>query len=147
MPITRFIDMTGLRMGRLLVKEYIFRPHKQGRSTWLCLCDCGNTREYLRSSLRTGKTLSCGCLGKNRGPKKAKKYGGIKAPEYKNWILMKERCLNKNSKGFPNYGGAGITVCDEWIFSFERFMDDMGRKPSPRHIRNSTGSIEKIASK
>ena len=38
---------------------------------------------------------------------------------------MKQRCLNENRPDFPNYGGRGITICDEWKNSFERFRDDM----------------------
>lgn len=30
------------------------------------------------------------------------------------WEGMKERCYNKNSKHYYNYGGRGIMVCDEW---------------------------------
>ena len=29
--------------------------------------------------------------------------------------------------------GRGITVCDEWQHSYETFLRDMGRKPSPQH--------------
>ena len=27
---------------------------------------------------------------------------------------MKKRCDNENDNAFPNYGGRGITYCDEW---------------------------------
>lgn len=27
---------------------------------------------------------------------------------------MKERCLNPNCKSYPDYGGRGISVCEEW---------------------------------
>ena len=27
---------------------------------------------------------------------------------------MKQRCCNPNTKSFKNYGGRGITICDEW---------------------------------
>ena len=39
---------------------------------------------------------------------------------------MKNRCYNKNVPGYKNYGGRGITVCDEWINSFETFYKDVG---------------------
>jgi hypothetical protein len=34
---------------------------------------------------------------------------------------MLKRCYNKNCKAYCNYGGRGITVCDEWIESFDNF--------------------------
>jgi hypothetical protein len=27
---------------------------------------------------------------------------------------MKQRCMNTNSKHYPNYGGRGLYVCEEW---------------------------------
>lgn len=38
---------------------------------------------------------------------------------------MRQRCENKNNKGYPNYGGRGITVCERWHL-FENFIADMG---------------------
>lgn len=46
---------------------------------------------------------------------------------------MKTRCLNKNSTGWKYYGAIGIKVCPRWVASFENFLEDMGRKPTPRH--------------
>lgn len=28
---------------------------------------------------------------------------------------IKRRCYNPNCRNFENYGGRGITVCDEWL--------------------------------
>ncbi|MGF0064288.1 hypothetical protein ACQRCQ_03305 [Lachnospiraceae bacterium SGI.085] len=36
---------------------------------------------------------------------------------------MKKRCYQPTSAGYKNYGGRGITVCDEWISSYESFRD------------------------
>lgn len=30
------------------------------------------------------------------------------------WKKMKERCYNTNCERYKNYGGRGITVCEEW---------------------------------
>lgn len=53
--------------------------------------------------------------------------------EYNTWQQMKARCHVVSSSGFHKYGAKGITVCDRWRNSFEDFIADMGRKPSPQH--------------
>jgi hypothetical protein len=46
---------------------------------------------------------------------------------------MQTRCFNPNSIGYKNYGGRGITVCPEWVASFEAFFEYLGDRPSPKH--------------
>jgi hypothetical protein len=41
---------------------------------------------------------------------------------------MKQRCFNPRAANYENYGGQGITVCEEWL-SFEAFFADMGTCP------------------
>ena len=43
---------------------------------------------------------------------------------------MKQRCENKNHTSYHHYGERGITVCQRWRYSFENFINDMGRRPS-----------------
>lgn len=40
---------------------------------------------------------------------------------YKVWSGIKQRCFNPNSNRYKNYGGRGISICDEWKNSFETF--------------------------
>jgi hypothetical protein len=54
-------------------------------------------------------------------------------PEYWAWRDMKKRCFLPKNKYFHNYGGRGITVCDEWVNDFDQFVDDVGYRPSPAH--------------
>ena len=65
-----------------------------------------------------------------------KKHGegnvGQTTPEYKTWVALRSRCLSNTNRSYPQYGGRGITVCARWN-SYENFLHDMGRKPSPRH--------------
>jgi hypothetical protein len=41
---------------------------------------------------------------------------------YSIWNGMKTRCYNKNQPGYKNYGGRGITICEEW-FTFMNFYN------------------------
>jgi hypothetical protein len=50
------------------------------------------------------------------------------------WSDMKQRCFNQKAKQYPNYGGRGITVCDEWVSSFKQFISDMGEKPEGKTL-------------
>jgi hypothetical protein len=45
---------------------------------------------------------------------------------------MRYRCNNRNHPGYKWYGGRGIAICERWG-SYETFLADMGRKPSPQH--------------
>ena len=53
--------------------------------------------------------------------------------EYQSWKGMRERVRNPNSKTYCRYGGRGISICEEWMSSFEAFLMDMGKKPSKQH--------------
>jgi hypothetical protein len=58
---------------------------------------------------------------------------------------MLSRCNNPNHKSFKHYGGRGIEVHLNW-FSYENFLRDMGRRPSPKHSLdriNNEGDYEK----
>jgi hypothetical protein len=46
---------------------------------------------------------------------------------------MKERCYAPSYRGYHNYGGRGIRICDEWRNSFEAFYAHIGPRPSSEH--------------
>jgi len=52
---------------------------------------------------------------------------------YKTFVRIKCRCYNIKDKRYKDYGGRGITVCDEWRNSFEQFAKDMGEPPTKKH--------------
>ena len=55
---------------------------------------------------------------------------------------MVQRCTNKNSKDYDDYGGSGIVVCKRWLNSFENFLSDMGEMPEGMTIerKNNNGN-------
>jgi hypothetical protein len=54
------IEMTGAKVGRLLVLGRA--PNLGSCVAWRCQCGCGVTKVVRAASLRSGATLSCGCL-------------------------------------------------------------------------------------
>lgn len=130
-------DLTGNKFGRLLVIR-LDQPIGNRRS-FLCLCDCGNSKIVRSESLTAGITKSCGCIRFEKIQNLRKSHGKSKTAEYKSWNHAKSRITNKNDPKYPYYGGRGITMCQEWISSFEAFYNDMGDKPSSKH---SLGRID-----
>ena len=47
---------------------------------------------------------------------------------------MLSRCNNPKDKHYKNYGGRGITICPEWVKSFDNFYNDM----YPLHDKKKT---------
>lgn len=42
---------------------------------------------------------------------------------YQIWNGMKQRCQNSKTINYRDYGGKGISVCEEWNNSFKSFYD------------------------
>ena len=51
------------------------------------------------------------------------KHGGKGTRLYRIWQQMKNRCHNPKTSRFKDYGGRGITVCDEWKNDFQAFYN------------------------
>lgn len=47
-----------------------------------------------------------------------------KEPWYGSYHSMMDRCYREKAKNYPQYGGRGITVCEEWhdIEAFEKWV-------------------------
>lgn len=58
--MNELIDLTGRRFGKLTVREKL-PPLRDGRTRWLCDCDCGNTCIVNSYALRKRNQQSCGC--------------------------------------------------------------------------------------
>ena len=128
----KLIDMTGERFGRLVVIERAETFTTKGgkkKTMWLCLCDCGQTKPIAQGSLKSGRTKSCGCLTKDVTSATRTTHGKRKTKIYGVWSAMKNRCLNTNTDRFRDYGGRGITVCQEWKDSFEAFYNYVSQLP------------------
>lgn len=145
MPQARLLDMTGQRVGRLVVVERA--PNSpEGNAQWRCRCDCGTEVLKKGGDLRFGRIHSCGCLRREKTRAFATRHGHARTtgrtPEYSPWQAMIARCTRPTHKNYADYGGRGITVCERWRYSFEAFLADMGPRPTPAHTierRNNDG--------
>lgn len=111
-------DLTGRRFNMLVVQRRVANS-KRGQSRWECLCDCGNSTIVTASNLKTGAVKSCGCLKH----KKHDTHHLSHTPLCKVWYKMRQRCYSINDQAYKDYGGRGITICDEWKNNFESFYN------------------------
>lgn len=123
----RYKDLTGQKFGYLTCIEPV--KIRNGVYKWLCECVCGNRKIIDRYSIVSGKTRSCGCMTSQlkcetrtiSGDEswKNRTYDRL----YRVWQGMKARCYNPNNKDYPNYGGRGIKVCEEWEHNYPTFKE------------------------
>ena len=113
------------KFGRLTVickgATYYSGQEKHPRFKWICKCDCGNTTNVCTRDLKSGKVASCGCYRREHTRKFARTHGLSHTRLYEIRTKMIARCYNPKTTYYYNYGGRGITVCDEWLESFENF--------------------------
>lgn len=87
------------------------------------ICDCGKHGTYSLPRLKNGNTKSCGCQKVTAMAKAVKaitKHGLHNHQLYHIWSGIKDRCGDVKNK---NYGGRGISVCDEWRTDFMAFYN------------------------
>jgi hypothetical protein len=120
--VGKFKDITGQKFGRLTVIERL-ENDKWKQARWKCLCECGNYIICITRDLKKGSVKSCGCLHKEIIKKVNTKHGLKKTRLYRLWNTIKRRCYNKSFEKYKNYGGRGITMCDEWKNDFKSFHD------------------------
>lgn len=105
----RFKDLTGLRFGQLVCKDYVRHPsytEKEQRWVWKCVCDCGET-----CFVRTAK------LTKEKPQQSCKKCSDLKAASRKvldDFLSLRNRLYSRYKKGAIERG-----------YSFEITFEDM----------------------
>lgn len=77
-------------------------------------------RFYKKGTLASCRKCSSGIRDKSIYHRK---HGLSDSPLYAVWAGIKDRCNNKNNIGYVNYGGRGISVCQEWSGDFKKFHD------------------------
>ena len=129
-------EIIGRKNGRLTIIGILPKSERIGsvsakkREQVLCECECGNTTVICLSNFVSGRTKSCGCLRQDAARANGTTHGlirhkrGENAPKlYYVYAAMKQRCFNPQNANYKNYGGRGITVCDEWANDYKAFHD------------------------
>lgn len=131
--MSRFVDMTGVKSGRLTVIARIYKNNLKVH--WKCKCECGRIVIRTSGSLSTSifRKSDSSCHSKECKRPQSKKLGFYYPKEYQIWSNMKERCFNPKDSRYSSYGGRGISISKSWL-NFENFFRDMGSKPLKHSI-------------
>lgn len=103
---------------------------------------CGNVFQTNagRISRGRGKHCSKACSGRMQKMRHGHAARGSENPTYWSWANMVQRCTNPKAYKYPQYGGAGITVCDRWKGDYAAFLADMGERPKGMTIDRIDGT-------
>lgn len=113
-------DMTPKLIGETW-RKYPTETSTQKSTYGLFECQyCGKEFEAVTYSIKRKNTKSCGC----------QKYTGLithgvtKHRLYYIWFGLVDRCTSIKNNRYKDYGGRGITVCEEWL-DVKNFIEDM----------------------
>lgn len=113
-------NYVGKKYGRLTIVDIVF---ERGQSYAVCKCDCGKMTKVRPCNLENSHTSSCGCGIAERTSQRLTTHGATGTRLYGIWGGMIARCYDASAIPYKNYGKRGISVCDEWRYSFEVFRD------------------------
>lgn len=111
-------SIVGKRFCSLTVlDEFIQIPsakYKGSKTKWKVRCDCGNEFFVDRNALFRRKVMFC---------KKCRPIAKRDTRLYHIYHGIKQRCFNVNCPGYEHYGGRGITMCNDWLSSYDSFRE------------------------
>ena len=109
---------------------FIKNTHLGYKAKALYKCQCGSIKEININNVKSGNTLSCGCLQKENRYNRVynvkhdmSSCGLNPHPLYKVWSGIKSRCYNSNTKAYKSYGGKGVQMCKQWKDNFIDFYN------------------------
>lgn len=122
----KYENLQGRKFGRLKVIEAappVVYSDGRARTAWRCICDCGKQHVVTAFNLKSGHIISCGCAKSDRNKSYFTTHNGSKERLYRVWCDIKKRCYNPKFVQYKDYGGRGISVCDEWRNNYSAFRD------------------------
>lgn len=137
----KFQNLSGQRFNRFTVLGYAGKS-PSGARQWFCRCDCGEVKRVCGGNLKSGHLISCGCYYREHIGETSVRHGEYQTgktfangtpkatSEYSAYCTAKARCTNASHRAYAWYGGRGIEFRFE---SFNQFLAEIGRKPTPQH--------------
>jgi len=94
--MSKVVDLTGQKVGRLTVIKRKYPNNRGGRAKWLCRCECGKETVVVGADLRNGHTKSCGCLNRELTKDKLRLSYGLSSMRNAMWNYKN----NAKNKGY-----------------------------------------------
>lgn len=130
-------DLTGMRFGILVA----IRPiRKNGRSCWICKCDCDREKEVMTNNLKRGNTRSCGCLYRYPDRKLAAKHSLYRA--YVNGAKTRRLRFKLTEKQFYHMVEKDCTYCGSPPLSVRRTKKSCYKHNGVDRMNNKEGYTE-----
>jgi hypothetical protein len=107
-----YVNLAGKKFGDLTVIKQI--KDKNKGKMWLCKCKCGDI--FYRHTTYIHK-FPYKCI------REIKDNTAYRHNIKNTFWQMKQRCTNPNDPSYKNYGGRGITICDDWLNDTDLFVD------------------------
>lgn len=103
-------EMIGKRFNNVVVLSY------DKNNYYTCKCDCGKIFKRRKDSILNKNNKTCGsCQRECHGDTHTRLYN-----IYKNMI---SRCIKSYANHYEDYGGRGISICDDWKKSYLSFKN------------------------
>lgn len=130
------VPMEGFMKDGAVVLRQVESDNTQ-LAQWLVRCACGVEFVKRGSDIRRGEYLRCRDCANAHLSEQRTVHGETDTSLHITWQNIKHRCYDTSYDGFRNYGGRGISVCEEWRNSYSTFAADIrreiGERPSKAH--------------
>lgn len=124
-------DLTGKKYNKLIALNFSHKD-KNRKTYWDFKCECGEIKTLRSDCVKNGSIRSCGCIKKeqdiynlnvDKRLDKTIEIDDTYTTLARRYASMKSRCYDVHCKAYNNYGGRGIKVCDEWLYSFKNYYE------------------------
>lgn len=110
----------GDKIGELVYIAPTVNIGKKRQAIFLCRCGVEFVTRIDRA--KGLRVKSCGCSTGQLQSDAYTTHGLTKHPLYRVWKGMMYRCYKLENDNYHQYGGRGVTVCDEWKESVQCFV-------------------------